>query len=235
MRRNRAPARKRNTEAERLENTLGIPCDGRHGHAGDDTRPAARSASRSMTGPMPAPGGSRTSNTTGSVGLRRPLARQRAQPHQEPRLQVAARHAPRNRRMVDPDTRAPDQFPISRPAGTVQPAASCIERPHQLANRPRDQDAIPAAIRRLKRRNAFKQQTEFMRDAMPTRHRPDARRDISHVQDRTPAASRVAPRAAAPPAGAPGRCAICGPDSGGRRRAFRTRDGWPCAAPWRRR
>ena len=86
--------------------------------------------------------------------------------------------------MVDPDTRAPDQFPISRPAGTVQPAASCIERPHQLANRPRDQDAIPAAIRRLKRRNAFKQQTEFMRDAMPTRHRPDARRDISHVQDR---------------------------------------------------
>ena len=35
-------------------------------NAGDETRPASRSAGRSTAGPGPAPGGSRTSNTTGS-------------------------------------------------------------------------------------------------------------------------------------------------------------------------
>ena len=35
-------------------------------NAGDETRPASRSAGRSTVGPGPAPGGSRTSNTTGS-------------------------------------------------------------------------------------------------------------------------------------------------------------------------
>ena len=38
----------------------------RSGTLGDETRPASRSAGRSTAGPGPAPGGSRTSNTTGS-------------------------------------------------------------------------------------------------------------------------------------------------------------------------